>query len=90
MRVLRYEEAAQRAGLVRRSLERLIAKGEGPSIIHVSQRRRGVLESDLEHWLLSRRHAAPGDVAPDEPAERSKLPPAKIGAPQKSSSGKAA
>jgi hypothetical protein len=48
------------------------------------------LESDLEHWLLSRRHAAPGDVAPDEPAERSKLPPAKIGAPQKSSSGKAA
>ncbi len=61
MRILRYEEAAERAGLVRRSLERLIAAGEGPSVVHVSQRRRGILESDFENWLLSRRRAVPCD-----------------------------
>ena len=60
MQILRYEEAAKRAGLVRRSLERLIARGEGPAIVHISDRRRGILESDLEKWLLSRRRPAPG------------------------------
>ncbi|CAJ0853425.1 hypothetical protein AMST5_00646 [freshwater sediment metagenome] len=60
MRVLSYDEAAGRANIVRRSLERLIARGEGPSIIHISVRRRGVREDDLETWLLSRRRAAPG------------------------------
>ncbi len=59
MRVLRYEEAAERAGLVRRSLERLISAGEGPSVVHVSQRRRGILEEDLNKWLLARRRQAP-------------------------------
>ena len=59
MRVLKYSEAAKRAGIARRSLERLVAKGEGPSIVHVSARRRGILEADLENWLLSRRHPAP-------------------------------
>ena len=61
MKVLSYDEAATRAGIVRRSLERLIAEGEGPAVIHISQRRRGVLESDLEQWLLSRRRAAPSE-----------------------------
>ncbi len=61
MRVLSYDEAAERAGIVRRSLERLIANGEGPSIIHVSARRRGILEADLENWLLSRRRASPSE-----------------------------
>jgi excisionase family DNA binding protein len=62
MRVLNYEEAAGRMGVVRRSLERLIARGEGPAIIYLGERRRGILESDFEQWLLSRRHAAPGEV----------------------------
>jgi predicted DNA-binding transcriptional regulator AlpA len=73
MRVLSYDETAKRAGLVRRSLERQIAQGEGPAVVHISARRRGVLESDLEEWLLSRRRAPPGKAArklnqPDEPA----------------------
>lgn len=63
MKVLSYDEAAARAGIVRRSLERQIAKGEGPSVVHVSMRRRGILEGDLEKWLLSRRRAAPGDAS---------------------------
>lgn len=60
-RVLSYDEAAGRANLVRRSLERRIAVGEGPAIIHLGKRRRGILEFDLEEWLLSRRHAPPGE-----------------------------
>ena len=63
MRVFVYDEAAGRANIVRRTLERLIAVGEGPSTVHVSPRRRGVLEADLEKWLLSRRRAAPGEKA---------------------------
>jgi hypothetical protein len=65
MQVITYQEAAERAGIVRRSLERLIAKGEGPAVVHVSIRRRGILEHDLEAWLLSRRHAPPGETASD-------------------------
>jgi predicted DNA-binding transcriptional regulator AlpA len=65
MQILSYDEAAKKAGLVRRSLERLLARGEGPPVIHLSVRRRGVLEHDLEAWLLSRRHAPPGETAPE-------------------------
>jgi len=64
MRVLSYNEAARRTGIVRRSLERLIAEGEGPAVVHISRRRRGILETDLEAWLLSRRRAAPGEQPP--------------------------
>ena len=61
MQILSYDEAAKKAGLVRRSLERLLARGAGPPVIHLSG--RGVLEHDLEAWLLSRRHAPPGETA---------------------------
>ena len=63
MQVLSYDEAAKRADLVRRSLERLISRGEGPAVVHISVRRRGVLESDLNEWLLSRRRPAPSEKA---------------------------
>lgn len=66
VRVLSYSEAAERAGIVRRSLERLISNGEGPAIIHLSTRRRGILEADLEKWLLSRRHTASAEQAEQE------------------------
>jgi predicted DNA-binding transcriptional regulator AlpA len=63
VQVLSYDEAAKRANLVRRSLERRIAIGEGPAVIHLGKRRRGILESDLEAWIASRRHAPPGEAA---------------------------
>jgi hypothetical protein len=63
-RVLSLDEAAGQANIVRRTLERLIANGEGPAVINISKHRRGILDSDLEKWLLSRRRAAPGDAAP--------------------------
>lgn len=61
MRVLSFNEAADRANVARRSLERLISLGEGPAVIFISSRRRGILECDLEKWLLSRRKAPPGE-----------------------------
>jgi hypothetical protein len=62
MQVLSYNEAAARAGIVRRTLERLISLGEGPATIELSARRRGILDRDLESWLLGRRRPAPGAV----------------------------
>ena len=35
MRVLTYTEAAARAGIVRRTLEKLISVGEGPAIVEI-------------------------------------------------------
>jgi hypothetical protein len=62
MRVASFDECAGRANIARRTLEREIAKGKGPAVVHISARRREVLESDLEKWLLSRRKAAPGEA----------------------------
>ena len=45
--VYSYNQAAAITGLARRTLERLIALGEGPAIIELSSRRRGILETDL-------------------------------------------
>jgi hypothetical protein len=59
MQVLSLDQAAFRAGVVRRTLERLLAVGEGPPTIQVSKRRVGVAEADLEAWLNSRRRALP-------------------------------
>jgi excisionase family DNA binding protein len=72
MQVLSYDEAAKKAGLVRRTLERLLAQGEGPAVIFISQRRRGILEDDLKAWLLSRRRPAPGEQV-ETPASREGL-----------------
>jgi hypothetical protein len=60
MQILSYNEAAARAGVVRRTLERLISVGEGPPVIDLSPRRRGILDVDLDVWLMKRRRPAPG------------------------------
>jgi hypothetical protein len=67
MQVLTFDEAAKRASLTRRSIERLLSIGEGPAIIYLGKRRRGILETDLSEWLLSRRHAPPGETAETSP-----------------------
>ena len=61
MQILSYDEAAKWIGLVRRSLERLISRGQGPAVIHISTRRRGIAESDFEQWAMSRRKQPPGE-----------------------------
>lgn len=62
MKVLNFNVCAERSDVTRRTFERQIAEGKGPPIVHLSARRRGVLESDFEAWLLSRRQPAPSDV----------------------------
>ena len=49
------KEGAEVAGISKRTLERLIEKGDGPPVGHMSQQTRGILVEDLEAWLLSRR-----------------------------------
>ena len=58
-------EAAAIVGVARRTIERLVARGQGPAVIDLSPRRRGVLETDLISWLRKRRrtgrvHREPG------------------------------
>jgi predicted DNA-binding transcriptional regulator AlpA len=59
-----YNQAAAITGLARRTLERLIALGQGPAIVELSPRRRGILESDLIIWLHERRRVAPATREP--------------------------
>jgi excisionase family DNA binding protein len=61
--ILTLDQAAQRASITRRTLERLRAEGEAPPVIQVSRRRVGISEEDLERWLSSRRCPAPGGKA---------------------------
>jgi predicted DNA-binding transcriptional regulator AlpA len=70
MQVLTFEEAAKRASLTRRSIERLLSIGEGPAIVSLGKRRRGILDLDLDQWLIGRRVPAPGESAdhPHKPA----------------------
>ncbi len=62
VQVLSLDQAAMRAGIVRRTLERLLAVGEGPATIQISRRRVGIAEDDLNAWLSSRRRPAPGST----------------------------
>jgi hypothetical protein len=62
--VYSYNQAAAITGLARRTLERLIALGEGPAVIELSPRRRGILENDLIGWLHERRRVAPARREP--------------------------
>jgi predicted DNA-binding transcriptional regulator AlpA len=59
MQILSFPEAASRSGLVRRTLERLVARGDGPTVVQLTGRRVGILEADLEAWINSRRRLPP-------------------------------
>jgi predicted DNA-binding transcriptional regulator AlpA len=58
MRVLSYVAAAERASISLRTFERIIATGTGPAVIEITGRRRGVLEADLNEWLMAKRQPA--------------------------------
>jgi hypothetical protein len=62
--VYNLNEAAGITGVARRTLERLIALGEGPAVIDLSPRRRGILENDLISWLRKHRRVAPSHREP--------------------------
>jgi hypothetical protein len=52
MRVISLSDGAVRSNQSLRTFQRTIERGEGPPIIEISKRRRGILESDFEAWLL--------------------------------------
>jgi hypothetical protein len=54
LKALTLGEVAKGATITRRHLEAIIAKGEGPVVIHLG-RRTVVLEKDFDDWLLGRR-----------------------------------
>jgi predicted DNA-binding transcriptional regulator AlpA len=61
-------ETADRLGIHTRTLQRMLADGTGPAIVQLSDRRVGVLESDLTTWIAARRRP----VAGEPPARRSR------------------
>jgi predicted DNA-binding transcriptional regulator AlpA len=63
MRVLGLDEMARRAHCTERAIEMSIADGDGPPVIKIATRRVGVLESDFEEWLKSRRTTEPSRKA---------------------------
>jgi predicted DNA-binding transcriptional regulator AlpA len=60
LRVLNIVEVARRADLSKRTVDDLIAKGLGPTIVKLTERRVGVIEQDFERWVRSRRQPARG------------------------------
>lgn len=78
IKVLDYSECARLANLSLRTWSRIIDGPDAPPIIHITERRRGVLESDFVEWLESRRHPT---RLPSDPAltpKRSRGRPRKI------------
>ena len=57
MQVLSLPEAGQRSGVSMRWLQHEI-KAKRLAVIHLGKRRIGILDSDLEAWVLERREPA--------------------------------
>lgn len=74
--VLSLDEVAERLGVHRRTVERLIAVNEGPPLVRLTARRIGVMASDAQAWLDTRR-TAPTHPTIDNP------PPRRRGRPRK-------
>ncbi len=62
MQLITRKEAAARAAISLRHLERLIACGEGPAVVRLGARRVAISETDFAAWIASRRHAPPGEA----------------------------
>lgn len=58
MRIISLQEAATRSNRALRTLQRQIAAGDGPPVVEISPRRRGILETDFENWLLAHQRTA--------------------------------
>lgn len=53
-RILHKDDAAARAGISTRTLDRLEEEGEGPPRVRLGKRRIGYWETDLIAWLRAR------------------------------------
>jgi predicted DNA-binding transcriptional regulator AlpA len=60
IQIITFDEAAVRGRVSRRTLNRILAKGQGPPVVRLSPRRVGFFESDFTTWLDGRREIRPG------------------------------
>jgi excisionase family DNA binding protein len=58
LNLLSLTEVANRLGICRRTVNRMIEAGTGPTIVHVSERRRFVTEDDYQEFCMSLRRPA--------------------------------
>ena len=58
-----FAECAHRAGVSLATWRRIIERGEGPKIVELSLRRRGVRESHFVEWLDARTRGADPQAA---------------------------
>jgi predicted DNA-binding transcriptional regulator AlpA len=61
--LLSLTQIAERLGVCRRTIERVVEVGNGPTLTQVSPRRFGVTEEDFQEWFKSLRHRRPARVA---------------------------
>jgi hypothetical protein len=54
------KEVADAGSQSLRNLQRIIARGQGPPIVHLSPRRRGVIRRDRKNYYRSLRRFPPG------------------------------
>lgn len=60
MNISTLNQFAARAKISRRHLDRLMSTGEGPPVIELGRRRKGIADDDGDAWLRSRRVVPPG------------------------------
>lgn len=56
MQVLKISELENKVQLTKSSVYRLIARGEFPAPIHLMNRSVGWIDTEVNEWILSRRH----------------------------------
>jgi predicted DNA-binding transcriptional regulator AlpA len=61
LRLITKKEAAARATLSLRSLERRLAEGTGPAVVKIGPRRVAISEHDFDNWLARCRRPAQGE-----------------------------
>lgn len=62
--VVPFQAAARELGLHPATLRRMCAKGDGPRLLRLSERRLGIRRRDLDAWVASR----------EVPAQRNPIP----------------
>ena len=62
MQLITRKQAAERAAISLRHLERLLACGEGPAVVRLGARRVAISETDFASWIMSRRQTPPGEA----------------------------
>ena len=59
LKIISIAEVARRAGVAKRTVERSIADGRGPTKVQITKRRVGVFEDEYERWVNSGRCPTP-------------------------------